>query len=316
MTQPLVSIHLMTYNQVKFIEDTIQSALDQTYEAIEIVVGDDGSTDGTTEIVERLAKAYPDKIKRAGGVHVGINANANRILKACMGKYVAILNGDDLFHPDKIAKQVQWMEADQRRVLCGHDVGYFTEDATNPFKNQSDVGPMRSGAGAEDFLMYGVPFATVSVMVRRDAMPDYGFDPQLKVCLDWKMWIDCLAAGGHFGFVDGVLGSYRVHSENSTSTWPEQIWIDAFVGLGLVEARYPHLAKACQAARARRYYQRGVAAVQGSEGSAARLALVQSLRYDPTLSWKVYAWLCYNEATNPNHLLGKLGSKLLRRNTP
>lgn len=316
MTRPLVSIHLMTFNQADFIAQTIESALNQTYPNLQIVIGDDGSSDGADQIIAAYAEAHPDKIKLVGeGVHVGIHANANRILKACDGELIAILNGDDLFAPTKIEQQVRWFEQHPDGVLCGHDTAYFEDDPTKPYKLQSDVGPMRAGRGAEDFLRHGVPFATVSVMIRASAMPEYGFDPQLRTCLDWKMWVDCLSHGGQFGYVEGVLASYRVHQRNSTATMSGQIWLDAFAGLGLVEARNPELAGACQAARARRFYQRGVAAHQRGQRAEARQALLTALRYDPLLSWKVYSWLAINEAPPMSQTLITRARALARRVT-
>ena len=313
MHQPLVSIHLMTYNQIDFIADTIDSALSQTYDAIEIVIGDDGSTDGTAEVVAKYAKKHPDRIKLAGGEHAGINENANRILRACTGEYVALLNGDDLFCPEKIARQVAWMEADPRRVLCAHDTAYFHEDPDDPYTFQSRITPPRQGVGARDFLHNGCPFAAVSVMVRASVVPEYGFDPQLKAAMDWKMWVDCLADGGHFGYVDGVLAKYRMHPNNTTSTQAPQMWLDRFAGLGLVEARHPELADACQRSRARVYYQKGVGAAQRQDLSAARSALLKAMRYDPRISWKLYGWLAYNEVANNDHPLMRLVRRAKRR---
>jgi len=76
--QPLVSIHIITYNQIDFIHDTLTSALEQDYENLEVVVADDGSTDGTAEVILEYAKKYPNRLlPLVGGPNLGITGNSN-----------------------------------------------------------------------------------------------------------------------------------------------------------------------------------------------------------------------------------------------
>src|SRR5438876_4969055 len=129
MTNPLVSILVATYQHAEFIGEALESALAQTYPNVEIIVADDGSTDGTAEIVESYAHRYPTRItKLPRKVNTGIEGiyeNYARALRACRGQYVCFLEGDDLYLPEKVEKQVAWMEQDGRRVLCTVDVDVF-----------------------------------------------------------------------------------------------------------------------------------------------------------------------------------------------
>lgn len=100
---PLVSVHVITFNQAHLIHETLQSILAQDYANIEIIVADDGSTDGTANIISEYANQYPSKIiPLVAGPNLGITGNSNRGLQACKGKYIAFIGGDDLFLPSKI----------------------------------------------------------------------------------------------------------------------------------------------------------------------------------------------------------------------
>src|SRR5262245_26145379 len=118
---PLVSVCIVTFNQANFVQRALLSAVEQDYPNLEVLVADDGSTDGTAEVLQRLAQQYPERVQLLPiepnrGI-AGIARNYNRALTNARGKYVALLDGDDEFLPGKIRKQVEWLEADERRVL-------------------------------------------------------------------------------------------------------------------------------------------------------------------------------------------------------
>jgi glycosyltransferase involved in cell wall biosynthesis len=270
-TTPLVSVHVITYNQAAYIGDAIRSAVEQDYPALEIVVADDGSSDGTRDIVADYARRYPDRVVPILEPHVGINGNYNRALQRCTGKYIAILNGDDLFLPGKIAAQVDWLEAREARSLCAHDVEHFDSASGARLKLHSQLGgPLRAGVGAESFIYRGCPFASVSVMVRRSVLPPGCVSNRLRTVLDWKFSIDALVSGGEFGFVDGVLARYRVHPQNVVNTRGDEMWIDVMTTLAVTEAEHPQLARAVRRGRARAMYRRAIRRLQAGDAAEAQ----------------------------------------------
>ena len=118
VAEPLVSVCLHTYNHADFIQEAIDSVLMQeTNFSFEVIIGDDASTDGTSEIIDRYHREYPSKIKvlRSNenlGKYTG-NGRLNLIreLRACRGKYIALLEGDDYWlNPLKLQKQVDCIE--------------------------------------------------------------------------------------------------------------------------------------------------------------------------------------------------------------
>lgn len=215
-SQPLTSILIITYNQIDFIHETLQGALEQDYDNLEVVVADDASTDGTADVILEYAKKYPKRlIPLVGGSNLGITANSNRALRACKGKYIAFQGGDDVFLPGKIRAQVEWMESDENRVLCGHAVQVIrSNDKTEVRKVSESNG---TGKGYIDYIKnIAEPFVTVSVMVRSACLPVYGFDERFPLVSDWKLWIDCLKENGEYGYIEGVYAKYRRHEENVT----------------------------------------------------------------------------------------------------
>jgi glycosyltransferase involved in cell wall biosynthesis len=284
VSAPVVSVMLPTYNQAAYIEDAVRSAVEQDYPNVQVVVSDDGSTDGTGELVLELARRWPDRVVPiVGEPNVGITLNCNRALARCTGEFVAFHAGDDVFLPGKLRAQVEWLTADARRVLCGHDVEAFDGDTGETLYHMSDVVPLVSGVGAAPWIRRGMLYGGVSMMVRTSALPPWRYDPRVPYASDWLMFIECLAAGGHFGYVDGVYARYRRHPQNVTRAKGNARTEDQFVSLALVEARYPWLLGACRAGRAAIYRSTGVAALREGDVATARRYFAAALRQKVSL---------------------------------
>ncbi len=289
-TDPLVSIAVAVYNQEDFIEETLNSALGQGYDRLQVVAADDGSTDSTAKILASYQRRYGERlIALTGGQNLGVTGNCNRALAACSGDLVAFLAGDDLLLPGKVSAQVAWFGDDPGRVLCGHDVEHFEPDGTRWLHSDRLTGPTK-GAGPEAFIANGPFFAASSVMVRRESLPASGFDERLPIVSDWKLWIDCLQAGGMFGYVPQVLGRYRHHQEQITVAKRDECWRDALMTLALIESDHQELIGACRYGRAMVYEQRGVQCVMSSDRRGAQRFLSLAFLTVPHRSWKVPLW--------------------------
>jgi glycosyltransferase involved in cell wall biosynthesis len=117
--KPLVSILIPAFNAEKWISDTLRSALAQTYPHLEVVVVDDGSTDGTFQVVQKFEA---DGVRLVTQQNQGAAATRNAAYKLCNGDYIQWLDADDLLSPDKVQKQVEAAEqiSDKRTLLsCG-----------------------------------------------------------------------------------------------------------------------------------------------------------------------------------------------------
>lgn len=122
---PLIDIVMPTYNHAEFIEDAIKSILMQkTQYSYRIIIGEDCSTDTTRQIIVKYYKQYPTKMELyLWNENVGSGKNIIEILKACKGKYIAVLEGDDLWtNPFKLEKQISFLEAHGEYIGTAHNV--------------------------------------------------------------------------------------------------------------------------------------------------------------------------------------------------
>ncbi len=214
-TQPLVSVRLATYNHEKYIAQCLESILMQRTDfPFEVIVGEDGSTDRTREIVLAYAGRYPDKIRvLPSETNLGPMPNSYRIQQACRGKYHAMIEGDDYWiDPLKLQKQVALMEANPEMTMCFHDVFYLSE-----------VGPKARLWFGDRRLPETLTFAeisrldtpTVSHLARSDVLasqPEW----RLKIwCGDvlFRLWC---AHHGPVGYLNEVMAVYRRHAGGIT----------------------------------------------------------------------------------------------------
>jgi glycosyltransferase involved in cell wall biosynthesis len=296
--QALVSVFSVTYNQQEFIRESIESVLDQDYDNLEIVIGDDCSQDNTWPIVQEYQRNHPDKIKAfRNEQNLGITGNCNEVLKRCTGKYIAFIAGDDVWLPEKISKQVEVMEGNQSVVLCYHDIEVFnSEDGkTLHFCNHgpSSSPPITGDTEkvAREVIEQGTSFLhAVSVMARRDSIPATGFDQRVPVASDWLMWIEILAAGGpkrKVEYIPDVLTRYRRHGSNVTLL---QNRVDPLVTLAIVESKYPRFVLSVQKYQSTIRYRYGQRMICNNELRTGRNFMLVSLR-SGWVSWKIFYWL-------------------------
>ncbi|MDZ4067898.1 MAG: glycosyltransferase [Tabrizicola sp.] len=256
--QPLVSVALITYNHSAFVAEAIESVLAQTYENLEIVVADDFSTDGTREIVEQYVSRFPNKIKLCHATeNLGVTKNHNRAFKGCSGKYISWMSGDDIMLPEKIFKQVRFMECHPDCVICYHDLEYFrTEDYVKIYLKSEVDRPLEGNVNLA--IKYGCFNGGVSNMVRRSAAPTGGFDERIPIASDWLFWVETLAGGGRINFINEVLARHRRHSSNVTSfdiRTPSLREIqDHLMSSEIIVSKYPKKASLIQFRKSRIYW--------------------------------------------------------------
>lgn len=215
---PLVSVLIVSYNQEEFIREALVSALEQNYENLQVVISDDASMDSTQHIILEVAKDNPaDRLKVIlNPQNLGITGNCNKALRHCNGELVAFMGGDDVLLRGKIAQQVAWFNEHPDMVLCGHAVELIDENGEQISSKFGELGEFRAGRGAGGIIRSGTPFSAVSVMVKHDRIPSYGFHPSIPMVSDWKLWIDVVGSDGAYGFIEGKWAQYRRHSGNVT----------------------------------------------------------------------------------------------------
>jgi glycosyltransferase involved in cell wall biosynthesis len=173
---PLVSVAMITYNHRAYLEKAVEGVLRQKADfPIELVLGEDCSTDGTRELAFKLAQQHPNQIRLVTSEkNVGMLPNAVRVERACRGKYVAYCEGDDYWHDEnKLRKQVEFLEAHPEYSLVhSHTHRYYTRTGTlvpNSLRVPRNLDDSRA---YEDILLGRRTVLTVTIVVRGDQMND------------------------------------------------------------------------------------------------------------------------------------------------
>jgi glycosyltransferase involved in cell wall biosynthesis len=210
---PLVSVVVITYNQKVFLKECIDSILIQDYKNLEIVVADDGSTDGSQKMLNNFKKNFPNLfVLRLSNKNQGITINSNAAHFACSGKYIFVMGGDDLMLPNKISKQVEFMENNPNCSVCYHNLDVF-DSSTNNSNNYEGY--------LSDVVSFSVFNGACSTVFRRDKTPVHGYDERLPIVSDWLYTMQTLGNGGKIMYIDEVLGKYRKHENNVTKNFHE-----------------------------------------------------------------------------------------------
>lgn len=202
----LVSAVITTHNRKQLLVEAIQSVQQQTYPNIELIVVDDASDDGTRELCENkgFTYIYIPKEESRGGNH----ARNVGILNA-KGTYVAFLDDDDRWLPDKIAKQVKLIESgDFELVHCGK---YVEKIGTNGQAITKELLPSSmDGGDLSRRILYRISCTTTNILVKRQALLDVGlFDENIRFWQEYELCIR-LAQRKEFTFVNEPLSIYRV----------------------------------------------------------------------------------------------------------
>lgn len=235
---PLVSILVISYNQEKLIRETIQSCLAQSYSNLQIVVSDDGSTDSTPGILRDLQDEHPGRLVVVYNTkNSGITRNCNIGLERCEGELIALMGGDDLLLPSKIATQVEAFRKDPRIALSYHPcfVSLNGEIVDKIGHREKDI--VRSLQ--EMIGKFEAQIPGPATMVRRNAIPRYGFNEEIKTASDWLFYID-VSSNGSVSRCDEFLAVYRQHESNVGHRYFE--YSDDFIRtIEIAQAKYGHI---------------------------------------------------------------------------
>jgi glycosyltransferase involved in cell wall biosynthesis len=247
---PRVSIIIPTYNRAGLLRQAIESVLAQTYRDFETVVADDGSTDDTAQVIAGYGRA----VTHVPLPHLGQPAaTRNSGLRVAQGEYIAFLDSDDLFLPDKLARQVPALEADPTIGMVYSNGLYFRHDPKQPTGHVQDGLPTPSGQIFAD-LLRGNMLAPPVVLIRRSCLERVGpFDerPDFRAVEDFDLWLR-VAAGFPVLYVPGDVAAIRRHSQ-SISRDVTVLRSRALQVLAKMDQLYPEVMKQYPAARHEAY---------------------------------------------------------------
>lgn len=216
----LVSVCLITYNQARFLRETLDGILAQrTRHRIEVIVGDDASTDGSQALLAEYAQHHPDVIKPIlRQQNIGMMRNFVDVYERCRGDYLCPLEGDDRWSsPHKIERQVAYMEAHPRCAVCFHDTHIFHDAGDFPSRRAPGPGFPRFRTIGD--AIKGNFIQTPSIMYRTGLVP---IIPDWYITLGLGDWTLLLlhAAHGYIAYLPVVMADYRVHAGG---VWSQQV---------------------------------------------------------------------------------------------
>lgn len=216
MHKPKVSIIIPAYNASRYIQEAVDSALDQDYENLEVMVVDDGSTDKTRQILENYIGG--GKIKYFfEEENKGLAAVRNRGITFSSGELVAFLDADDIFFREKISEQVKVFLEDPGMGLSYSGLIHFTDETNKKFfiHRYNDYRPR------DVFLdLLKKQFINPStVMIRKSLLNKYGlFDESLRFSEDWDLWLRLSYNRVKFCYLDKLLTYYRIRKTDNLSS--------------------------------------------------------------------------------------------------
>jgi teichuronic acid biosynthesis glycosyltransferase TuaG len=212
---PKVSIIIPFYN-CKYVDQAINSALNQTYPNIELIVVDDGSTIYTEKITPFLGKIIYLK-KENGGTATALNHG----IRSATGEYIAWLSSDDYFLPEKISKQISFM------LNRNAEASFTNYDIID--KNNKVVVPWCGYRFSDLKQIYKVfltinPINGCTVVMKKNLFERIGyFNPYHRYTHDYEMWFRLLVNGFQFHYLDEVLLKFRQHEESGTSKYQSKM---------------------------------------------------------------------------------------------
>lgn len=204
---PLVSVIIPTYRRASFLDAAVESALEQTVTAVEIIVVEDGS-----HVAQDVAHRHGPRVSYVWQPHQGASVARNTGAERALGQWLAFLDDDDLWAPEKLERQLALAEAVPEIGLI-HTDHYALENG------QLRLGPrltarsaIPSGWVARDLFFDNFVVTSSTIVARRAFVSVGGFDARYRAAQDYELWLR-LARYRPFGFVAEPLTIYRVHEE-------------------------------------------------------------------------------------------------------
>lgn len=228
---PLVSVPVITYNSAMTVVETLESIKSQTYQNLELIVSDDCSTDNTVAICQEWIEKNKNRFVRTAILTVekntGVSANLNRALRACQGKWVKNIAGDDILFCDCVGIYMEYVRKNPDAVCVFSKVEVFGSSRENREKVMQWFDYSFFAMSPKEQYEYlqcvrnCIPAATSFYNKNELEKLELNFDERIPLLEDYPMWLNLLSKGVRLDFVDKVTVKYRI-SETALSTTSTQ----------------------------------------------------------------------------------------------
>nr|WP_279008575.1 glycosyltransferase family 2 protein [Aeromonas jandaei] len=215
-----VSVLVPVYNLGRFIEPCLLSLLEQQANFdFEVIAIDDGSSDDSWAIMQRLTQQWPQLKALQNSQNMGLAKTQKRLLREATGEYIAYVDGDDLALPGKLQSQADYLDTHTDCTLCYHEAEMFDDETgariklfTRDYYNARYLEPVMT---REALIRFGVFVNASSIMFRRYEGMENAIDEGCKIILDYPWHILNLSYNpGTLDFIPELLGRYRFHTQS------------------------------------------------------------------------------------------------------
>jgi glycosyltransferase involved in cell wall biosynthesis len=288
MVNILVTVIIPCYNASAFLQKTIDSVLSQKNKISKIIAVDDGSTDGTLDIL----KQYGDKIlilHHDGNINKGQASSLNLGLQYAESEYVALVDADDLWNEEKISVQVDALQNNPDCVLC-YVNGYVIDETDRRLYPILPEGFQETNTVGNILLDCYIRTPSM-VMVRRSLFDQVGGFSESYSAPDHDMWVRASEVG-KFCYVDQHLVGYRQHSGQLSINYARKMWENGFTVLQDASKRYPYPDKLKRKRKSVLYFRIAQCAFRERKFLHSVYNLMCSFIFDPHRSIKFLAILC------------------------
>ncbi|HBC99499.1 MAG TPA: hypothetical protein DC053_09270 [Lachnoclostridium sp.] len=205
--KPLITIVMAVYNGEQYIEETIESLLNQSYKNIELIIVDDGSKDNTAEIIQTFHDSRIKLLKNDENMRLAYSLN--KAIQVSTGKYIARMDADDICIKDRLDMQVEYMESNPAvAVLSGLAKQFGSSNRLMHFPVEHEAIKIE--------LLFGNPMCHPAVMFRRNQIPEW-YNNAVVAAQDYELW-SRLIWKVHFYNLPQVLVRYRIHESQTRNT--------------------------------------------------------------------------------------------------
>lgn len=208
VSRPKVSVVIPTYNSEQFIRQTIDSVFNQSYHDFEVIVVDDGSSDR----IDRIISSYGSRLTYIRKKNEGISVARNTGIAQAQGEYIAFIDHDDIWLPEKLEEQMALLEDNKAIGLCFSDA-YIISEGGERSRNLFKICPPHSGIVFKQLLQENfIPVLTV--VVKKEVFKKIGlFNPHYKIAEDWDLFLR-ITKQYPVAFINRPLAEYRVHKRS------------------------------------------------------------------------------------------------------
>ncbi len=213
LSHPLVSVIIPSYNRVISVQSAIHSVLRQSFTDFELIVIDDGSTDGTSSL---LSAQFGDDIQLITTSNSGVSSSRNKGIRQCKGQFIALLDSDDIWHEEKLERQLEFhLNNPQFQISQTQEIWVRKGKRVNPMNKHRKP--------ENDIFLKSLDLCTVSpssVFMKKSLFTEFkGFDENLPTCEDYDLWLR-ISSQYPVGLIDEpLLTKFGGHSDQLSAQY-------------------------------------------------------------------------------------------------